>query len=113
MATAKGIIMLWSGAAGDIPAGWILCNGAGGSPDLRNKFVVGAGDTYAPGASGGDINHTHTFTGAGHSHTIEAGAELAAGTDLAAVTSTNPAAGTTEIGSSMPPYFALCYIYKT
>lgn len=44
----KNIICIWAGAIVDIPAGWALCNGAGGTPDLRNKFVIGAGDTYNP-----------------------------------------------------------------
>ena len=48
-----GAIILWSGAVAAIPTGFILCNGSGGSPDLRNTFVVGAGSTYAPADSGG------------------------------------------------------------
>lgn len=42
-----GIIVLWYGAIVDIPAGWQLCDGTNGTPDLRNKFIAGAGDTYA------------------------------------------------------------------
>lgn len=37
----KGAIMMWSGAVGNIPAGWALCDGANGTPDLRGRFVVG------------------------------------------------------------------------
>jgi len=44
----KGLICLWSGAVVDIPAGWALCDGNGGRPDLRDKFVIGAGSTYSP-----------------------------------------------------------------
>lgn len=44
----KGLICLWGGAIVDIPAGWALCDGNGGRPDLRDKFVIGAGNTYAP-----------------------------------------------------------------
>jgi hypothetical protein len=63
-----GVIMLWSGAVGAIPTGWLLCNGTSGTPDLRDRFVVGAGATYAVGVAGGTadaivVNHTHTFTG--------------------------------------------------
>jgi len=43
----KGIIVLWGGAIVDIPAGWALCDGNAGRPDLRDKFIVGAGNTYA------------------------------------------------------------------
>ena len=42
-ASPKGIIVMWSGAADAIPAGWALCNGANGTPDLRGRFIVGAG----------------------------------------------------------------------
>lgn len=43
----KGIICLWGGAIVDIPAGWALCDGNSGRPDLRDRFVIGAGNTYA------------------------------------------------------------------
>lgn len=48
-----GGIMLWSGSTGAIPSGWALCNGANGTPDLRGRFVIGAGGDYAVGATGG------------------------------------------------------------
>lgn len=73
-----GCILLWSGAANSIPGGWALCNGSNGTPDLRNRFVVGAGSTYAVGATGGADtvalttaqmpSHNHTFTGKSHTH---------------------------------------------
>ncbi len=58
---------MWSGSIATIPAGWYLCNGANGTPDLRNKFIVGAGSTYAVAATGGSadaivVSHTHTAT---------------------------------------------------
>lgn len=56
-----GMIMIWSGAIVDIPSGWHLCDGDNGTPDLRDKFVAGAGDTYAVGDSGGTVDHTHTL----------------------------------------------------
>ena len=37
-----GVIVMWSGAIADIPTGWTLCDGSNGSPDLRDRFVVGA-----------------------------------------------------------------------
>jgi hypothetical protein len=48
-----GLIAIWSGAANAIPSGWFLCDGANGTPNLRDRFVVGAGTTYAVGATGG------------------------------------------------------------
>jgi microcystin-dependent protein len=69
----SGGIIMWSGAIANIPSGWFLCDGANGTPDLRNRFVVGAGSTYTPGNTGGADtvtlttaqipSHTHTFSG--------------------------------------------------
>ena len=63
-----GGIIMWSGSVASIPSGWVLCNGSNGTPDLRNRFVVGAGSTYAVDATGGSadaitVAHTHTFSG--------------------------------------------------
>lgn len=49
----KGMIIMWSGAINAIPAGWALCDGKNGTPDLRNRFIAGAGDKYKPGEAGG------------------------------------------------------------
>jgi microcystin-dependent protein len=62
-----GGIILWSGSVASIPSGWALCNGSNGTPDLRNRFVVGAGSAYAVDATGGSADatlptHTHTFS---------------------------------------------------
>ncbi len=80
-----GGIILWSGAVVDIPSGWALCDGSNGTPDLRNRFVVGAGSTYSVGNTGGSdgviltigeipshthIQNAHTHTQTAHSHTI-------------------------------------------
>ena len=78
-ATPIGGIIMWSGSIASIPANWALCNGSSGTPDLRNKFIVGAGSTYAVAATGGSpdavlVNHTHaagTLAAAaagGHNH---------------------------------------------
>lgn len=73
-----GGIIMWSGSVASIPSGWVLCNGSNGTPDLRNRFVVGAGSTYAVDATGGSadavvVSHTHTATSTvtdpGHTHT--------------------------------------------
>ena len=68
-----GGIIMWSGSIASIPSGWLLCNGASGTPDLRDRFIVGAGTTYVPGATGGANTNTlsianlpaHTHTGSG------------------------------------------------
>jgi hypothetical protein len=66
-AVPSGGIILWSGSTGSVPSGWYLCDGTNGTPDLRNSFIVGAGNTYAVGATGGTadaivVSHTHTAT---------------------------------------------------
>lgn len=66
----SGMIMLWSGSIATIPTGWVLCDGTNSTPDLRDRFVVGAGSTYAVGATGGEA--THALTAAEmptHNHT--------------------------------------------
>jgi hypothetical protein len=70
-----GGIFLWSGSIGSIPAGYVLCNGSNGTPDLRDRFVVGAGSSYAVNATGGSadavvVSHSHsaTSTDSGHTH---------------------------------------------
>lgn len=81
-----GGIALWSGALVDIPAGWALCNGANGTPDLRGRFVMGAAAGADPGATGGADSyilstaqmpsHTHTAssgTAGSHTHTASSG----------------------------------------
>ena len=49
----SGGIIMWSGSIGAIPLGYYLCNGSNGTPDLRDRFVVGAGNSYAVGNTGG------------------------------------------------------------
>ena len=107
-----GMIMLWSGAVVDIPFSWHLCDGALGTPDLRNRFIVAAGDTYDPDDTGGATLHEHTWTSNGHTHTIPGGSGIDAGPDFATVTDVNIDTGTTDGANSLPPYYALCYIMK-
>jgi len=62
-----GMIILWSGSIASIPSGWALCDGTNGTPNLEDRFVIGAGNTYAVDATGGSadaivVSHTHTFS---------------------------------------------------
>ena len=68
----QGGIIMWSGAIAAIPGGWALCNGANGTPDLRDRFVVGAGGTRAPGVTGGAASGTTSSAGS-HTHSGSTG----------------------------------------
>ena len=75
----RGAIIMWSGSAANIPPGWALCDGTNGTPDLRDKFIIAAGGTYSPGATGGTTSHTHTVdiaafnsaSAGAHTHSID------------------------------------------
>lgn len=57
-----GGIILWSGSINNIPKNYSLCNGSNGTPNLTDRFVIGAGDTYDVGSSGGESTHTLTIS---------------------------------------------------
>jgi hypothetical protein len=136
-----GLISLWSGSVASIPSGWFICDGNNGTPDLRNRFIVGAGSTYAVAATGGSANatlvsHTHTasVTDPGHTHNAYGfagdysipggGAQsiVSASTPpsqnvptTSAVTSisvSNSTEGSSATNANLPPYYALAYIMK-
>ena len=136
-----GGIIMWSGAISAIPTGWSLCDGSNGTPDLRNKFVLGAtndgSDGTYPGISvsqtGGTadavvVSHNHSITDSGHTHTQTGG-----GTDddgggnapggNSSGTMSNISTQTTGItidnegvsgtNQNLPPFLALAYIQRT
>lgn len=63
-----GMIVMWSGNLSALPAGWLLCNGVGtistgeSVPDMRDRFIVGAGLSFANRAVGGSATHTHALS---------------------------------------------------
>ena len=88
-AFSTGMVIMWSGTIATIPTGWYLCNGSNSTPDLRDKFVIGASAdsggvaktnvTASYTQTGGTkdavvVSHTHTATSTvtdpGHTHTI-------------------------------------------
>ena len=94
-AVPAGLIAAWSGAVSAVPAGWALCDGANGTPDLRGRFLVGAGGDYAPGDAGGAATETL-------SHAYETGGSLVGGIYVYKE----------ETHDNRPPYYALCFIMK-
>lgn len=74
-----GIIM-WNGAHTSVPSGWYLCDGSNGTPDLRNRFVIGKGATgqnNTLGQVGGAFNKTLSLDEMpSHNHTISTQAGL-------------------------------------
>jgi len=133
----SGAILLWSGSVASIPSGFVLCDGTNSTPDLRDRFVVGAGSTYAVNATGGSANatlpshtHTATVTDPGHSHTFGAdlgaaqsgagrngvadpiSANLSTNTNTTGISVSNSTEGASATNANLPPYFALAYIMK-
>ena len=137
----SGAILLWSGSIASIPSGWLLCDGTSGTPNLRDRFVIGAGSTYAVAATGGNANatlpsHTHTasVTDPGHVHGPGTGSLFngpvnsgqTGRTDgnqatnfsntasaFTSISVTNSTEGSSATNANLPPYYALAYIMKS
>lgn len=130
----SGGIIMWSGSIASIPSGWYLCDGTNSTPDLRSRFVVGAGSTYAVAATGGSadaivVSHTHTatVTDPGHFHTNAVtsylnpastgggspyGGNGPTSTNTTGITVANSTTGSSGTNANLPPYYALAYIMK-
>jgi microcystin-dependent protein len=137
-----GLISMWSGSIGSIPSGWYLCDGSNGTPNLTDRFVIGAGSTYAVNGTGGASTatlitanlpahtHTATVTDPGHLHTYDrvngsSGAAGGGASVISGYTTTNTSTATTGISVSnastgsgtsfsiLPPYYALAFIQKS
>ena len=67
-----GAIVLWYGSASAVPSGYSLCNGSGGTPDLRGRFVRGAATSGELLTTAGSATHLHSGANSGavsdHSH---------------------------------------------
>ncbi len=122
----SGVVVMWSGSIVTIPTGWLLCDGNNNTPNLTDKFVIGAGSTYGVSTAGGSTDtgahtltineipaHTHSYinyqtagtngltqTGAHGSQTTQTSGSIGGGQPH------------THTGT-LPPYFALAYIIKT
>lgn len=141
-AIPSGAIVLWSGSIGSIPVGWYLCDGTNGTPNLKNSFIVGAGDVYPVSGAGGSadsvvVSHTHTATSTvtdpSHSHGVNLTSQTVVGgggnggfypspangsvtttavTTGITVATTNQSIGVSATNANLPPYYALAYIQK-
>lgn len=94
-----GIIAMFSGATTTIPDGWILCNGSNGTPDLRDRFIIGAGTSADPG----DYNTLTSVSGTGSTIINSSGSNDKQG-------GSGTCTGANR--NMMPPYYALCFVQK-
>lgn len=132
----QGFIVMWSGSSATIPSGWVLCNGSSGTPDLRSRFIYGAG-TVSANTTGGSadsvvVSHSHTtstsdpthnheeyyYDGGGGGHGMFGGPNNFINSRRTGNSSTGVSASVSTTGSSatnanLPPYYALCFIMKT
>lgn len=126
----SGAVIMWSGSIATIPAGFHLCDGTVGTPDLRNRFVVGARvdqggvaksdvDVFVGGLAqtGGLAEHAHFLTGflnvvdASLNPTLAQVGGVGVYDSIASANIIGTGPGT-EFASTIPPYFALAYIMK-
>lgn len=105
----RGGIILWSGSIASIPTGWQLCDGTNGTPDLRNRFIVCAGDTYAVNDTGGTAQYPQNDTSV--NNTVH--------TPGVTVCQDNPVVDVipdtylvSDLFDIAPPYYALAYIQR-
>jgi len=134
----SGVITMWGGAISNIPDGWALCDGTNGTPDLQDRFVVGAGNNYSVNSTGGSDtvqltldqipSHNHNALvgyGSGNddglpdylggngnaSFTSDQSSPQYANTNSNGDEWVNPV-GNDQAHENRPPYYALAYIQK-
>ena len=114
-----GMIIAWSGSVANIPSGFVLCDGNNNTPDLRDRFIIGAGNNYNVDATGGSkdavlVSHFHTTLNFVARSNYAEPRNFGVGTDgncnSTGDTDTKGESGTDK---NLPPYHALCFIMKT
>lgn len=118
----RGGIILWSGAITNVPSGWALCDGANGTPDLRDRFVIGHSASAADGLigeTGGTTNHFHVVdipqvesTRVGGGTEIRGGAGAIYELTTAHTHNVNPPPANSAQASHIPPFIRLGFIMK-
>lgn len=122
-----GAILAWSGTGDNIPTGWHVCNGEGGTLDLRDRFILGAGQNHAVGDTGGSEEvtltveqmpeHTHIKSdiltkASGYNYGFSRTGSAEGFNNLIGYNAFQMA-GSSQPHPNMPPYYALLYIQKT
>jgi hypothetical protein len=113
--TALNTIGMWSGNTDDLPMGWVLCDGSGGTPDFSGLFIRGASSDAELGLIGGDIEHEHLISedGGGETGTNGGGnGQCSGGGGLMDFHSHSVPAHdhTMAPHPNEPPYFTMAYI---
>ena len=118
-----GGIIMWSGATNNIPTGWALCDGQNGTPNLQDRFIVGAGSSYNVNDTGGEASVTLTLNQIpAHSHVYQNQVAVtnagerpwpANNNDCRLDDANTSSQGGGQSHENRPPYYALCYIMKT
>ena len=117
-----GSIIMWSGSIATIPSNWALCDGNNTTPDLRDRFVVGAGRQYSVTNIGGLSAvtlteaqmpaHNHSFTFNTLQYGGHAGSSQYYFVDTATSTGTTSTKGSGTAHENRPPYYALAFIMR-
>ena len=129
----NGVIFAWdaivrdkdgtlTGESRSVPDGWRVCNGENGTPDLTDRFLMGAASLSVAGETGGEANikesgvHTHSGTTGvtrGPDHGISCSGKCSGGRTAAHSHSFDIGKSAKHShGSNLPPYYKIIYICK-
>jgi len=108
-----GQIFMWSGSLEAIPDEFVFCDGTLGTPNLRNKWIRGAGLSLTPDDTGGTSLHSHELIDPGHDHTFPPPTGLQAGANFDTTVEESSLTGTTDEMSHNPLSLRLAYIMFT